>query len=828
MKLMRRARRFSFSIAGASLLVASWSEGAPAVPAPVQTAISKIPQLVATDEAQRITFGPATFYYQHFSGDVALSGHATWTVEVMVPPLSATTPGAPPAASIAIDSPSLGKFWISNSGRPDCWRTISAQQLVFPSATDDVGGAVPPINKTALDWCPAKLNDWHGSTPAARFQGSVSTPDSAIGKCSAFEDLQSDKKAQFNILLLAFKSSPCTALYSLIPASPEAVVSCAACAGSFGICGSCCDACGAALKASFTVEQIVENCAVPAFMDSLSELGTRDDLHFVDVSNPPRSLLPVVGLIRSQASRLPATGQPSLPATLISNVTRAGDMSLGHLHQLNDWNWILHDVGAFDPYFNIIGQRDDVNVPWAGSEVELEFGIPHGLWTMGGRDKASFNAHGYRINDIAFDEDKRLFLGEVWPNQNCAEFGIDIDDDLKQSNPSFPVTRCGKPEQSYLNTWRNHFGRGLFIPAPMPNDIFTGNASTMFVPDPGGGIGVSDSLDVEDWDFEPHRIGFLGQPILDCGHWPYSTEIHPPQIITMPVKKRTYSVDGDTLSGVEVATFGWSNITVPSKMEFDVWPPPRPNAKFEFVAWGADHRLSGVSAPRGLGDDQNRYGYVIDASAPQGGPHGPPSLVCQPYPLFAPNHVHCVYEDPAAGTNNPVVNDTDNYGNTRMTPYYATSRFELRVFVGWRPAVCNDTECGQQGPRITASARNNQFGGPTICIHGTGFTPGARVPVQYENIPAPCAPDDNCGVQAFPNFADFDGEVDPSGVFDLTDHGEEQFLRTCSTAATQGTVLVRSKDGGGGNIGTGQFAFTTLPAGLWCTNSQASTGGICN
>jgi hypothetical protein len=510
-------------------------------------------------------------------------------------------------------------------------------------------------------------------------------------------------------------------------------------------------------------------------------------------------------------------------------MTRGGDMSLGHLHQLNDWNWVMHDGAAFDPFSLIIAERDDVNVPWAGTEIELEFGIPHGLWTDGGRDKAAFDKHGFNINDLAFDGDRRLFLGETWPNEHCAEFGIDIDDDLKKQNPSFPVNLCGKPEQSFSNTWRPHFGRGLFTPAPIPDEVLSlGNPSTMFIPSTNGGIGFAASLDLEDWDGEPHRISFLGQPILDCGHWPYSTEIHPPHIITMPVKRRTYTVNGVAVSGLEIATFGWSNITVQQQIEFDVWPPPRPNAKFELVAWGADHRVTSVPIPLGSDDDQGRYGYIIDSGAPQGGVHGSPSLICQPYPLYAPNHMHCVYDDPSAGTNAPVVNDTDNYGNPRMTPYYATSRFEQRVFLGWKPAVCTDTSCGEQGAKIIATAHDNQFGGPTICIHGTGFTPGAKVPIQYENIPNFCAPDGACGVQSFPNFADQDAVADGNGIFDLTDHGEEQFLRPCSDDGAQGTVLVRAKDGGGGQIGTGLPAITTLPAGLWCTNSNASTGGFCN
>jgi hypothetical protein len=479
-------------------------------------------------------------------------------------------------------------------------------------------------------------------------------------------------------------------------------------------------------------------------------------------------------------------------------------MKLGHLHQLNDWNWKLHDSRGFDPYYELLGTRQRVGSSWVGSEVELEFGIPHGLWTVGGSSGTAFDLHGMSPT-IAFDGDKRKFLGEIWPNENCAEFGIDIDDFLKTNNPTFPVSRCGNPEQSFTNTWRPHFGRGLFVPMPLIPEVLSGPASTMTIPPAPGTIGVPISLDLEDWGVEPHRIGFLGQPILDCGHWPYSTEIHPAQIITMPVMRRTYTLD-KPVSGLEIVTFGWSNITVPRRVEFDLWPPPRPGANFELVAWGGSHQLSSIPVPLGQNDDQLRYGYVIDDATPQrAAVGGHPTLVCLPFPLHVPNHLHCEYDDPSAGTNNPVTT-SDDFGNPRMTPFFGTSRFELRAFLGWRESNCTGTSCGEQSPAITVDA-SPTFQGPDICLSGRNFTPGATILIEYRNVPPL-------------NGSNFSGQtptVLANGTWALADKTQEQLVRFCTPDEATGDVTVVVTDGVGTGTGTGRQALAKLPRGLWCS-----------
>jgi hypothetical protein len=88
--------------------------------------------------------------------------------------------------------------------------------------------------------------------------------------------------------------------------------------------------------------------------------------------------------------------------------------------------------------------------------------------------------------------------------------------------------------------------------------------------------------------------------------------------------------------------------------------------------------------------EHDEYGFVIDDSGPWGGQGA--SLSCIAAPIDFPNHVHCAYFDPAAGGGIDPASEDHRYGegtaeahrNPRMTSYYATSRFDLRVFIGWR------------------------------------------------------------------------------------------------------------------------------------------------
>jgi hypothetical protein len=262
-------------------------------------------------------------------------------------------------------------------------------------------------------------------------------------------------------------------------------------------------------------------------------------------------------------------------------------------------------------------------------------------------------------------EDKSDWVGQLWPADQCNVHGIDRDPVGKNDNPSWPT--C-------TSSWPYHFGRGIFSP-PSPQAVA--------VPAPlsgGPGPAILNSLGLYLGGNVPHRLGFLGQPIVDCGHEPRRVEIHPPQVMTMDLSPLSFTdAESGPISGQVVAAFGWVNVTVDGTIEFDLWPPARSKASAKFVAKGYANPMSALAS----GNPQDKsfaWGYTIDNTGPQ---HGsvPPTLACAPAPGHFPNHVHCVYTDPAGGPRQGI--PTDLYGNERMTPHFATSRFDARFFLGW-------------------------------------------------------------------------------------------------------------------------------------------------
>src|SRR5438552_4989507 len=183
------------------------------------------------------------------------------------------------------------------------------------------------------------------------------------------------------------------------------------------------------------------------------------------------------------------------------------------------------------------------------------------------------------------------------------------------------------------------------------------------------------SLGLEDWHACPHRIAYLGRPILDCGHGDdacdakHRLEIHPPHVITLELHQKTIAEEGASCpksapcasaapsvgctQGIVSAAFGWANAMIGSHLEFDFWPPPRASPESILCVVGPERDESesttdaaGVNIVKGLG-----FRVLKAPSPPPCGAHPDapaPSLRCTQVPIADPNHVHCVYEDPAA------------------------------------------------------------------------------------------------------------------------------------------------------------------------------------
>jgi hypothetical protein len=149
-------------------------------------------------------------------------------------------------------------------------------------------------------------------------------------------------------------------------------------------------------------------------------------------------------------------------------------------------------------------------------------------------------------------------------------------------------------------------------------------------------------------------------------------------------------------TGVVQGVFGWANVLAGRHLEFDLWPPARPTPDSKLCVVGHDNDQSAampaaqaLAVVDGLG-----FRVVRPPEDPPCGPAtptGPPQLHCTPVPIEDPNHVHCVYEDPSAEScSDPDAKKVEGswtYGNPRMTPRFATSLFEARIFTGWGSAT---------------------------------------------------------------------------------------------------------------------------------------------
>ena len=584
-------------------------------------------------------------------------------------------PGWPAAAATSETNALYGARWTANSGREDCFSAASDasrvdQQWAYPMS-------VPATGNLAMNWCPSTLVEWRAANREAASQ------DGATQACAGAKTITNSLNSVGTFLQIAARC---------VGKAPPNLIGCSpfACLGAEA--EGCqipseCNGPMVTLSDFGSEEQL--DCIATNFMQTLATLPAT--AHWKDVGND-LDLVPMVASIRTNG----------LPLSLESFMT-TNDLFVGGVHQGLDWNWDIEDEGTIDPFYRSIAERDG---KFEGIENELEFLIPMGRWNIGWRDPKSPDLPHYQTHGAdslksfltgALTDRGLASLGELWPTTPPFRqlFGLERDPG-NQTERSYPVLECpiGGCSSKISANWRSHFGRGMFTPIdaavlnPLLPTAYMASDPHWPIDDDTGPIadpGALIPIGLEDWGLTPHRLGFLGRPILDCGHDPGRLEIHPPHLLTMDLAHATF--EGAT--GVTIAAFGWANVTIRGRIEFDLWPPPRPSARANLVAAGWDQPLQEQIAGQAGPED---WGWVLDyAAAPShDDTKPPPELVCNLAPPEIPNHVHCVYTDPSAiAPDATTATWTQNvwqgpYPNPRMTPSFVTSRFDMRVFLGWK------------------------------------------------------------------------------------------------------------------------------------------------
>lgn len=595
-----------------------------------------------------------------------------------------TWPVVAPTAAVSEANPRQGYRWSTND-EPHCWYTWSYQRtaattLPFNDSAADadffadwtINSAGGSAGVLATPFCPNKLFQWWSTTREAK------NANAAVTACLPFTRGTSVFKADTELSIVngAYEGI-CGGAHVVINIAKDAY-ECSLCIVTAGLFGDC-DACLPTSEVRDTVGQCV---IAAAFSSSHDNMITKE--HWVDLSNE-RQLVAMTSYLRPR----PAADDPAAMAawserSMNSNQTPQ-DMFINHAHQGTDWNWIVESPLAIDPHDLLIAIRlDDSNhYQFNGIENELELNVPMGEWTaeLSDHDGSKPDLHGYSERDYVWDFGAlsldQEWLGQIWPAQFCDMYGIDrsMIDATHRNNPSIPVGNCGTDGYTLSPAhWRHHFGRGIFSPYQAetmpPFEQSRMAVSKGWRPSQGEPKTVPLGFpDPTAWGSLPHRMSFLGQPIADCGHDPFRVEIHPPHVVTLDLA----AVD----NGLVYAGFGWVNPSIDGNLEFDLWPPPRPSASARFAALGQDSQLADVAS--GFGSD---FGYVIDNSGPS---HvlTAPTLACVSAPTEFPNHLHCKYTD-LAGNKTIYSDDDQAHDNPRMLPKYASSRFDIRFWVGWK------------------------------------------------------------------------------------------------------------------------------------------------
>ncbi|MFO0660383.1 MAG: hypothetical protein U0165_11220 [Polyangiaceae bacterium] len=524
----------------------------------------------------------------------------------------------------------------------------SVYQLPYP-----VRGTTTPVSERSKAWCASQTRAWanDASNPARSLE-------KATTQCTAFDYQRDDVTTQILIdqvgtvlsgdmlaALSLVESVGCSAPIGLEQAL-ETTAECMCEVLSLGFAPCVCDP-GFSLREF--LNEAVPGCWLPKIMPSVWDAMSPGEFRWSSSATSGVSQVALTGLVgptdRSANSYL-ATKAPFV----------------GHAHQGVDWRWGYSDIRGIDPWSWPIARRDGNFQSIRGA---LELHVARGLWTANPHDYGSFELHDQTAWDM-MDMGTEA-MTSAWPSDDAliSEYGIDRSP-LKSANPSKPI----------WGTWADHYGRGMFSPH---------TASTYSAKMQKGSQGATVDFGVQNWVSFPHRLAMLGTPVIACDDPVRRTEIHPPQIITMDLASVRDSSTG--ARGLVYGAFGWVNTESPGTIEFDLTPPPRPSASAHLVTLGADSKMD--QSPTCVGNtigfpiapadvSLSGCGYTIDASGPQH--QAVPTLTCEALPVSNPNHLHCTYRDTSTVKNE----DTEHYGNAAMTPYYGRSRFDLRVFVGWK------------------------------------------------------------------------------------------------------------------------------------------------
>ncbi len=604
--------------------------------------------------------------------------------ETFVRSVETTWPVVAPTAAVSEANPRQGYRWSTND-EPRCWytwsyqRTAATGQQFNDSAADadffadwTINSAAGSAGVLATPFCPNKLYQWWSTTREAK------NANDAVTACQPFTRGTSIFKADTELSIVngAYEGI-CGGAHVVINIAKDAY-ECGLCLATAGILGNC-DACFPTSEVRDTIGQCV---IAAAFSSSHDNMITKE--HWVDLSNE-RQLVAMTAYLRPRPADDDAAGMAIWNQSSMNSNQTPQDMFINHAHQGNDWNWIVDSPFAMDPHDLLIATRidDSQHYKFNGIENELELNVPMGEWTaeLSDHDGSQPDLHGYSERDYVWDFGAlsldQEWLGQIWPSQFCDMYGIDrsMIDSTHQNNPSIPVGNCGSDGYTLAPAhWRQHFGRGIFSPY-QAETMPPFEQSRMAVTKgwrPSQGVPKTVPLGFPDptaWGGLPHRMNFLGQPIADCGHDPFRVEIHPPHVVTLDLAAVN--------NGLVYAGFGWVNPWIDGNLEFDLWPPPRPSASAQFAALGQDTKLDDVAS--GFGSD---FGYVIDNSGPS---HvlTAPTLNCVSAPTEFPNHLHCKYTD-VAGNKTIYSDDDQAHDNPRMLPKYASSRFDVRFWVGWK------------------------------------------------------------------------------------------------------------------------------------------------